>query len=124
MPFDSLNSTGVRRLYSRQRGLNAAPIGGCFTVALGFARRGALGSLEYGPFAAYFVKLTSIIQDFESLHHRVSIKIMPSLNMEVSCPNARIMWPREHFIWRGKRYFFGMPIRCPIWGGTAKLACA
>jgi hypothetical protein len=60
-------------LNRRQRGLNATPIGGSFTIALGFACRGPLSGLKHGPLTAHFVKLTSIVQDFESLHHRVSI---------------------------------------------------
>src|SRR5882724_5190926 len=70
MPFIPLNSADVRRLYRRQRGLDAAPVGSCFTVALGFACRGPLSGFEHGSFAAHFLKLTSIVQDFESLHHR------------------------------------------------------
>jgi hypothetical protein len=64
----------MRGLHRRKRGLDPPPIGRRFAIALGLARACALRGLEHGPFAAYFLKLAGIVQDFESLHHRISMK--------------------------------------------------
>jgi len=68
------------RLNSRQCRLDATPIGGRLTVAFRFAGIGALSGFQHGPFAAHFVELTGIIQDFESLHVGASPYVAPSLD--------------------------------------------
>jgi hypothetical protein len=72
--FKLARSAYARRLHRGERRLDAAPICSGFAIALGFASRRPLGGFQHGPLAAHFMKLSRIVQDFESLHHLISIE--------------------------------------------------
>jgi hypothetical protein len=54
--------------------LDAPPIRGGLAIAIGFAGRRPLRGFQNGPLAAHFMKLPRIVQDFECLHHLISIE--------------------------------------------------
>jgi hypothetical protein len=95
-------SAHARRLHRRQRGLDATPIRGCLAIAFGFTSGRPLCGLQHGALAAHLVKLSCIVQDFESLHHRIS--------MRIAVPGSGNHQGKMRGECGRSVYFFGMPI--------------